>query len=317
MGCCLPVNRFKGEQVDFVKWFSRQFHVVKSSVQTVSELNDFLGESERLAQNSSLSGLDEERCLGKSTIQNPYIDAVIVSHEFTDHCNRGTLLELDPDTPIFANNTAANTIRAWNYFSSVTDIPEVSRTAPDWSMFTAKPLPTWLSVFRITQSLDLTRTHTATVVCFGRQDEHHESFSSESSGDGSAEAVIYSPHGLPPANLDILLRASPRIHPLVLIHGMHEVCVGWLGKINLGAINGLGCLSKCAARYWVTTHDEMKYGEGLIKYLLRCRKLTLEDAFRSLNETTEKQPAIDADEVQRMKGFKFVTLGSGESLTLE
>jgi len=31
-----------------------------------------------------------------------FIDAVAISHEFTDHCHEQTLLQVDPDVPVFA-----------------------------------------------------------------------------------------------------------------------------------------------------------------------------------------------------------------------
>ena len=34
------------------------------------------------------------------------IDAVIVSHEFTDHCHRATLGTLDPKVPVYATTVS-------------------------------------------------------------------------------------------------------------------------------------------------------------------------------------------------------------------
>ena len=40
-------------------------------------------------------------------VEERFIDAVAISHEFTDHCHRQTLEELDPSTPIFANDVCS------------------------------------------------------------------------------------------------------------------------------------------------------------------------------------------------------------------
>lgn len=307
---------FNGEQVDFAKCFSTQWHVVTSAVQTISELKVYLEEVESLSQRPPSCEQTQAGSAGIQNLKASYIDAVIVSHEFTDHCNQGTLLELDPATPIFANRAAANTIRTWRYFTTVKTILEISKTPPDWRKLSTPPLPRWLSIFRIAQRLDITRTHTAIVLCFAEKPKDCDSVALDSSNAGLAEGLIYSPHGLPPDSLEILSRASPPIRPLVLIHGLHEVFVG-LGQINLGAMNGLACRQKCAAKYWVTTHDEIKFGKGLISYLLRYNKLTLENAFERSRKSTETHQNIDINEAQEERSFRFAELSSGESLLLE
>ena len=304
---------FKGVQVDVAKWFSRQWHVVKPSVQSIAELNHCLEDIESLAQRLS-SQPREERLVGMQGNKNPYINAVIVSHEFTDHCNKGTLLELDPDTPVFAKKAAADVIRSWCHFTVVKDIPHFSRTAPDWRTFAMNPLPSWLGIVRIVQSLDISNTHAAVIICFNL--ERGGSPGSEHLEDEPAEAVIYTPHGLPPENVEILSRALPPIRPLVLIHGLHEVFIGWFGQINLGAVNGLECREKCAAKYWVPTHDEVKFGKGLIGYLLRYNALTLEEATLKLEEKRKEQHSIDTNEAKKTEDFQFIELNSGESLLL-
>ena len=108
-----------GGQSDVAYWFSQQWHTIKSSVQTMAELNDLLGEIEKLAQLriSKLGERNHDHYDQDSKLS--YIDAVVISHEFTDHCNKHTLLELDPDTPIFATKSAADLIRSWDHFRIV------------------------------------------------------------------------------------------------------------------------------------------------------------------------------------------------------
>ena len=302
--------------MDFARWFSMQWHAVESSVQSVKELNDHLKDIETFYQRLTCSEPRSDMPINVQRSRNPYIDAVLVSHEFTDHCNQGTLLELDPDTPVFANKAAANTIRSWCHFTVVKDIPQLPTTAPDWRMFSVPPLPSWLGIFRVAQYLDLSNTHTAVVICFNLHTEHNGSPRLELPGDGSAEAVIYTGHGLRYENLEFLSHVPP-IRPILLIHGLAEVFIGWLGQINLGAINGLECREKCAAKYWVATHDEVKCGKGLIKYLLRHNLLTLGEAIQKSMKTGPGRQPIDIDEEQKTKDFQYVELNSGDSLVLE
>jgi L-ascorbate metabolism protein UlaG (beta-lactamase superfamily) len=60
-----------GPQADFHKRFSQQWHIVKSCVDNVNDLGVRL-------------------------------DAVIVSHEFTDHCHKATLETIDSKVPVYA-----------------------------------------------------------------------------------------------------------------------------------------------------------------------------------------------------------------------
>jgi len=60
-----------GPQADFHKRFNQQWHVIKSCVENVNELG-------------------------------VRIHAVIVSHEFTDHCHKATLEQVDPTVPVYA-----------------------------------------------------------------------------------------------------------------------------------------------------------------------------------------------------------------------
>ena len=80
-----------GPQSDFAGWFSTQWHAIESSVQTVAELNDHLEEVETLASRVELKR-KKNKSSRKSTASGArhasYIDAVVVSHEFSDHCHK-------------------------------------------------------------------------------------------------------------------------------------------------------------------------------------------------------------------------------------
>ena len=71
----------RGPQSDVASWFSTQYHTIQSSVQTIEELEERLQDTQRLA-----STVDNPSWSSGSESQASWIDAVAISHEFTDHC---------------------------------------------------------------------------------------------------------------------------------------------------------------------------------------------------------------------------------------
>jgi len=85
------------------RWFSQQFHATESAVKSVSEVEELARQVEILA--GGLRSGTYGRRKGKGVMGGEgegYIDAVAVSHEFTDHCHKETLLEVQRDVPVFA-----------------------------------------------------------------------------------------------------------------------------------------------------------------------------------------------------------------------
>jgi len=76
---------FTPAQVDFHPWFSRQFH------------------------------LDPQPQL--SEIQSP--DFIFISHRYTDHCNRETLLQFSSDIPVIAIPSILKKIAKWGHFQTL------------------------------------------------------------------------------------------------------------------------------------------------------------------------------------------------------
>ena len=64
--------------------------------------------------------------------EGSYIDVVIISHEFTNHMHKETLLEIFPCS--------------WRHFSSIHEIP---RFNTDWRLSSVAPLPEGVGVSRI------------------------------------------------------------------------------------------------------------------------------------------------------------------------
>jgi hypothetical protein len=81
-----------GPQSDVASWFSKQWHAIPPHYSSISAVEELCREVEALLGDGE--GKGEAR----------WIDAVAISHEFTDHCHEGTMRELNPNTPIFAND---------------------------------------------------------------------------------------------------------------------------------------------------------------------------------------------------------------------
>jgi hypothetical protein len=89
---------FVGGQSDVAKWFSQQFHATASAVQSVAEVEELARQVEILA-----GGLRTGKRGGMAMADDEsLVDVVAISHEFTDHCHKETLLEVHRDVPVFA-----------------------------------------------------------------------------------------------------------------------------------------------------------------------------------------------------------------------
>ncbi|KAK3201685.1 hypothetical protein GRF29_164g284972 [Pseudopithomyces chartarum] len=147
----------RGGQSDVARWFSQQWHATESAVGTIAEVDALAGEMEVLAGGRRRGGEEGERTL---------IDAVAVSHEFTDHCHRETLEEVHGDVPVFATEQAAKLISSWNHFRTVIPTPTFSAQNPDWRSYSLPPLPSWLSISRVTAPSDALYYHSALLITF-------------------------------------------------------------------------------------------------------------------------------------------------------
>ena len=299
-----------GGQSDVAYWFSQQWHTVASSVQTMADLSELLREVEAMAQlGTSTSGERVHAHLDHDS-RRSYIDAVVISHEFTDHCNQHTLLELDSETPIFATKSAANLIRSWNHFKLVQDTPPFSATHSDWRSTSLNPLPKWLGISSIVTRSDALYYHSAILVTFNLYSidarEPPELLQ-------AVEAVIYTPHGIQARDLSHLPSATPAIKTLALLHGLHDIRIT-VKQLNLGAHNGLQAQRMCQAKYWVSTHDEIKKGSGLITPFLYRTVLTLREAIEG--DRRAKGMVSDESGLSDVRDVAFVELSNGESLLL-
>ncbi|KAG9128595.1 hypothetical protein FRC07_000028 [Ceratobasidium sp. 392] len=236
------------------------------------------------------------------------IDAVVLSHEWSDHTHRATLLEIDPKTPVYATKNAADIVRSWNHFSTVHTIQDLAPGA-HWSTTHFPDLPSCLGLSRISStSFEIVSYyHVAICIAYASPKTREENIDKS-----KADAVLYSPHGVHAPSLNRLTESGLEV--LALMHGLHQV---WNppflgGMLNLGGLNAVRSIRATKARYWIGTHDEVKKGSGVVSYLLRRKVWTVEEALNEEEKKDREKGGSDTSEA-----LKYYGLGSGESLRLE
>lgn len=318
---------FVGGQSDVARWFSQQWHATESAVKSVAEVEELARQVEILAGGLGLSKGKRDEAMKEES----FVDVVAVSHEFTDHCHKDTLLEVHKDVPVFATEQAANLISSWNHFRAVVTTPTFVDNA-DWHDYSLSPLPSWLSISRITASGDALYYHSALLITFATHPflpnttpkkrsslsiyGDDMEFSSNTSAD-AAECVLYTPHGIPHTALTPIATADPPLHTLAFLHGLHDVSISAAQQLNLGAKNGVLSQRVLKAKYWIATHDEVKTGGGIISWFLRRKIWTLEDALEDARADMGDGNTDTHGYRDDFEDVHFQDMANGESRILE
>lgn len=285
---------------------------------------EILAEALRSGESRIANG-DDAQDLGET-----FIDAISISHEFTDHCHKETLLEVHPDVPVFAAQEAADLIRGWKHFRTVMTTESFGVNGNnDWRLASQPPLPEWISICRLLQKDDFLNYHSAVMIAFNNKSSDftttpngttkHPHRRKASHPSDSAEAVIYTPHGISSGDLNLIPAANPPIRTLAFLHGLHKVRIGTASghtaqQLNSGAHNGLKAQRVLKAKYWISTHDEVKAGGGLVSWFLQREVISLPEALK--RERDGGPIGLDVGEVEAFGGVNWVELGNGESRVL-
>lgn len=271
----------KGPQVDLFSWFSAQEHAEPSRFQDLNQLNQYLHQA-------------ETRVVGS---EQPYdgdiwsIDAVVISHEFSDHCHEATLKVLPTTIPVFAPRKAASVVKSWQHFEHIVEI----------SMYVENKklihLPEWMTIGRVHTKYDAPiYFHSAIVITF-----------KDCLQPEVEDAVVYTPHGVAAESLLSALEHRPHVRLLALLHGLHDISLAG-AQLNLGMENALEIIRSRKVNYWMPTHDEVKIAHGLVASLLKRIAHTLQIAPGS-HPVTEVDNFSVAEEA-------FVPLANGASIVL-
>lgn len=97
-----------GTQTDYTSWLSRQWHADEPRVPSIAAVEDLIRETESLASGlrsgkGRKSNVEDNQDLDE--VQT-FIDAVAISHQFTDHCHEETMRNVHPDVPVFATEVS-------------------------------------------------------------------------------------------------------------------------------------------------------------------------------------------------------------------
>jgi hypothetical protein len=323
-----------GPQSDVAAFFSTQWHAIDSCCQSIAGVEDVIRGIEEIAAGSpspaartpaasrpNLKRMETEDVIvvdadplhqeegmdinkheqDEAEEEERWIDAVLISHEFTDHMHQPTLLTLSPGTPIFATSKAFSAICSWKHFRTVRQIGRFSGDWKDGETGEGR-LPDWMGVHRVAYAgNDLLYYHSAILICFSRD--------GKDGAEAEAEAILYTPHGISPSDLEPLTTAKPGVEILALLHGLQDISLEGFWKkaqLNMGAHNGLRVVRMLGVKYWVGTHDENKRGGGVVGWFLHRVGVSIEDALKG-----EAEGGKGREEV------RFVEVGNGESLVLE
>lgn len=238
--------------------------------------------------------------------------------------------------PVFAIKEAADLIRSWKHFRTVVTVDLFGANGDtDWRSTSIPPLPDWIGISRLLQKEDVLNYHAALMITFNikskftksnglvnkRKQQQPSSYMADQ--EDSAEAIVYTPHGMFSSDLHLITNASPPIRTLAFLHGMHNVRVGTASgrtalQSNLGAHNGLKAQRLLNAKYWISTHDEIKKGGGLVSWFLQRDEISLKDALdleRAERQTGEER-ILDNQTLDAFEGTNWYELANGESRIL-
>ncbi|KAF1813889.1 hypothetical protein P152DRAFT_448274 [Eremomyces bilateralis CBS 781.70] len=343
-----------GPQSDVASWFSRQWHATPSKVKSILEVEELVMRVETFARKArdmkealegpSLGGKRRKLSRGRRTLSSmaevedddiwnggSVIDVVAISHEFTDHCHKETLLQLDREVPVFAATNAFHLIKSWDHFHFVAEIPRLRGPAADYQVGSLPPLPEWLAICRVEKEDDALYYHSALLFAFSIPPTHPDttstktrttsiglhtpsSVSSKADDEAVTPFVLYTPHGIHSSAVEILSSASPPLKALCLLHGLHDIFLRPTNQLNLGGHNALATQRILKADYWMPTHDEVKIGGGVVAWLLRRKIVSLEEALK----TEAKHNADNGDNAGNDPLYtSYQDVNNGESKILE
>lgn len=252
-----------GDAVAIYAWIFRMRHPHKEAFDSAEAVEKWIEEVERAAGGSK--GEDET-----------WLDAILITHTNGDHMHEETLRGFRPDAKVFAVADAAPTMASWKHFDDIAIVPDFKRgTDDEWP---ATPgIPDWLSFFRLPDENGIMPyLYNGTVIGF-------------KGSDGKEEMIVYAPHGI---NADIAAGArdvKPGVEVLAMVHPLHRTGFPENGGITLGVGNGLKVERRTGAKYWFGTHDDKIEYAGLISWVIKHRRLTLDYGLEEEAKETGKE----------------------------
>jgi hypothetical protein len=108
---------------------------------------------------------------------------------------------------------AASIIKSWNHFDSVHEVPALVRDK-HWTETSVNGLPPYIGISRLASTERELISYYHSALCFA--------YATGSEAKSDAQAIIYTPHGIPGPALEAL-PASGISQVAGLLHGLHEI----------------------------------------------------------------------------------------------
>lgn len=209
------------------------------------------------------------------------IDAIIISHEFSDHCHEETLLLFDDNIPILATKSAINRLKKNSILRkrSLIEIPISKSNKPNITFLDYNDIKITL----ISASGFFDYVHNALVIipnksklineneCIDEKDvflKLDKTLMNNVTGGG----ILYSPHGFFINNLSPTIRKELIDYKLdILLITMTEYQLPLIlgGTVNLGLKRAKDANDVINAKICIDIHSEKKKSSGLIPFLAR------------------------------------------------
>lgn len=250
-------------QVDGLPIFSRQTRIETAAFSSLAQLDAWL----------RLQGKEER------------LDAVLLSHPFTDHLHPETLTDADSlailqRCTVFTTRDALSALRSFKVDLDANKVVNLSSPAVRQDADQPGILPSGIQIEHLPArdwalSPAWSKLHGGIRV-------------SCSNVSGKRVQILYSPHGITPKSLPHPLRlqesdtAEDEIR--VLIHSFDRQTLPLIGTVACGFPNVLDLIPAFRPTTVLATHDEHKRGEGIVGRLLSRQSFPLQDAQQLLKQ---------------------------------
>lgn len=271
------------------------------------------------------------------------IDAILISHPFTDHMHPGTLLEknvLSSRIPFLVSQDAKSALESLlggkkkvgegRIFVIDQAKQDVAPNFLDEEIKKQIVLPSNVgilqlvpqerfSIFSGVASIAWSKLHGGILIMW-----------KQASLDGDSRSIIYSPHGIGTMSIPTWLQSLPIHHEAILTSLDRITLPKWLsGIVNLGLSSAIDLILKEAyqAKRILATHEERKEAKGLVASLIKRYWLSLptpdakNDGLTELkqkdaNRQKEAQEIVDAALRSSNKTAQVLVLDINQPLIL-
>lgn len=282
------------------RWFHAQWHTVKTTYTSMAEIETHIKSIERKAIGEQTNTVAESH--------HGLVDAIIISNSHDDHMHKETLVQMNPSTPVLANENVVPKIKAWNHFHNVKLFPNIDSVDALMSKAidtgeAGQVLPPWLSIWNMPPMGTAAPDFYNGIIFVW-------SPSGETQAQAPREIVLNCPHGISPESVQFLQDNIQPGSPLSMLCLLHNWTVSTIAgrPSKLGAHNGLNVQRVLNSKYWLRTHDEPLQFTGLTRFILNFNDTSIEAAL----EKEEKEGRRKNDH----RDFIFKDLGVGEAITL-